>query len=89
MTQNEIPVNHSILNPETPGWAKMDNFTDDILFNAVQTDDDATGSTHTDADAQNISSPEQVKKEKTKGRRWRGLSALSASANMQDKMLEK
>ncbi|KAI3396571.1 hypothetical protein diail_12020 [Diaporthe ilicicola] len=67
----------------------MDNFTDDLLFNAVQTDDDATGSTHTDADAQNISSPEQVKKEKVKGRRWRGLSALSVSANMQDKMLEK
>lgn len=68
----------------------MDNFTDDLLFNAVQTDDDATGSMHTDADAQNISSPEQVKKDKTtKGRRWRGLSALSASASMQDKMLEK
>lgn len=65
----------------------MDNLADDIIFNAQQTDDDAA-----DADAQNVSSPEQTsKKAKGKAGRWRGLStsAFSASATMQDKLLER
>ena len=67
----------------------MDNLADDI-FNTVQADDDAGEDNHTDADAQNVSSPEQTSK-KAKGRtsRWRSLSAFSASATMQDKLLER
>lgn len=59
----------------------MDHLTNDI-FNTMQTDDDA--------DAHNVSSPEQAsKKSKGKTGRWRSLSAFSASATMQDKLLEK
>lgn len=60
----------------------MANLGDDI-FNTIQTDDDP--------DAHNVSSPEQASK-KAKGKaagRWRSLSAFSASATMQDKLLEK
>ncbi|ROV98630.1 hypothetical protein VSDG_04243 [Cytospora chrysosperma] len=59
----------------------MANLGDDI-FNTIQTDDDP--------DAHNVSSPEQASK-KAKGKtagRWRSLSAFSASATMQDKLLE-
>lgn len=65
---------------------KMESLTDDIFNNTVQTDDDADA----DADAHNVSSPERSsKKGKAKTGRWRSLSAFSASATMQDKLLEK
>ncbi|KAK7737911.1 Peroxisome size and maintenance regulator [Cytospora paraplurivora] len=71
----------------------MDYLADDN-FNAYQQDDDAPEYTHTDADAQNISSPEQLSKRdkvkaKLKSGRWRGLSAFSSSTAVQDKLLEK
>lgn len=59
----------------------MDYLTNDI-FNTIQTDEDA--------DAHNVSSPEQSsKKAKGKTGRWRSLSAFSASTTVQDKLLEK
>ncbi|KUI74287.1 Peroxisomal membrane protein PEX29 [Cytospora mali] len=71
----------------------MDSLTNDI-FNTVQADDDAGEDPNVDADAdadaQNVSSPEQPsKKANGKGSRWRSLSAFSASATVQDKLLEK
>lgn len=75
----------------------MDYLADDN-FNAYQQDDDTPEYTHTDADAHNISSPEQLpeqlsKREKVKAKlksgRWRGLSAFSSSTAVQDKLLEK
>lgn len=69
----------------------MDNLSDAFL-NTIHTDDDAGEGAHTDADAdaQNISSPEQSsKKPRAKAGRWRSLSAFSTSATMQDKLLDK